>query len=422
MGFALDSYDDGFEVNDDFKYATKIMVFGVGGGGGNAVSHMVNSGVCDVDYVVANTDVAALRSKDGSQMKRIQIGRKTAGGQGAGNDPEKGRKSAEENRDDIAKSLDGISMLFVAAGMGGGTGTGAAPVVSAIAKEKGILTVGVVTKPFDWEGPQKMREAVKGIAEMKQNVDALIIIPNDRVRMLKGVSGNKGGHVSVRESFEKVDEILCKAVTGIITLLHSSGYINVDFADVRMALSDSGIAHMAIGAGKGDNKFDDALDEIFNSPLLETSIAGARRGLLNIRIPASDSVGFEELDTLTKKIAEKFNPDAKYKFGVEFDDTLAEDEISIVAIATDFAEENVKPAAQLKKVAPQAVQQNAAPAATQQAPEKQADEAAPEAAETASPEAQPQPAPAPTGIGGNFGYSESQDIELLLRKFQNKDN
>lgn len=403
MSFEVDSYDDGFEVNDDFKYATKIMVFGVGGGGGNAVSHMVNSGVCDVDYVVANTDVAALRSKDGSQMKRIQIGRKTACGLGAGNDPEKGRKSAEENSDDIAKALEGTSMVFVAAGMGGGTGTGAAPVVAAIAKERGILTVGVVTKPFDFEGAQKMQQAVKGISEMKQSVDALIVIPNDRLRLLKGYNGSKGGHVSVRESFEKVDEILCKAVTGIITLLHSSGYINVDFADVRMALSDSGIAHMAIGTGKGDNKFDEALDEIFNSPLLETSITGARRGLLNIRIPESDSVGFEELDNLSKKIAEKFNPDARYKVGVEFDNSLAEDEISIVAIATDFAEEPIKQTAQQAK--------KAAPAAAAAEPND-----ASKAAENAASEAKPNPAPA------NMGYSESQDIELLLRKFQNKDN
>ena len=408
MSFKLDRYDDGFAVNDDFKYSTKIMVFGVGGGGGNAVSHMVNAGVCDVDYVVANTDVAALRSKDGSQMKRIQIGRKTTRGQGAGNDPARGQQSAEENREDIAQVLDGVSMLFIAAGMGGGTGTGAAPVVSAIAKEKGILTVGVVTKPFDWEGAQKMQQAVKGISEMKQNVDALIIIPNDRVRMLKG------SNITIKNAFEKVDEILCKAVTRIITLLHGSGYINVDFADICMALRDSGIAHMAIGTGKGDNKFDDALDEIFNSPLLETSITGARRGLLNIRVPASDSVGLEEFDSLTKKIAEKFNPDARYKCGVEFDDTLAEDEISIIAVATDFVDETVKkPAQPAKKAAPAAQQAAPAPAEPSDAPEVPSEDAAP------APE---EPKAAPSGMGVNLGYSESQDIELLLRKFQNKDN
>lgn len=399
MSFEVDSFDDGFEVNDDFKYSTKIMVFGVGGGGGNAVSHMVSSGIRDVDYVVANTDVAALRSKDGSLMKRIQIGRKTTRGQGAGNDPSKGQQSAEENREDIAKELDGVSMLFIAAGMGGGTGTGAAPVVSAIAKEKGILTVGVVTKPFDFEGAQKMQQAVRGISEMKQNVDALIIIPNDRVRQLKG------SNITIKNAFEKVDEILCKAVTGIITLVHGSGYINVDFADICMALRNSGIAHMAIGSGKGEKKFDDALDEIFNSPLLETSIEGARRGLLNIRVPATDSVGLEEFDILTKKIAEKFNPDAKYKFGVEFDETLADDEISIIAVFTDFYDEPKKPVQQPKKAAP-----------------AQAQAAAPAENPDENPAPEPQQNPAPSSVDANIGYSESKDIELLMRKFQGFDN
>lgn len=404
MAFELNNNDDGFDVVDDFKYSTKIMVFGVGGAGGNAVSHMVGAGVCDVDYIVANTDVAALRSKDGSKMHRIQIGRKTTRGQGAGNDPSRGQASAEENRDDIAKELDGVSMLFIAAGMGGGTGTGAAPVVSAIAKEKNILTVGVVTKPFDWEGAQKMQQAVKGISEMKKNVDALIIIPNDRVRQLKG------SNITIKNAFEKVDEILCKAVTGIITLLHGNGYINVDFADICMALKDSGIAHMAIGTGKGDNKVDDALDEILNSPLLETSISGAKRGLLNISVPAADSMSLEEFDSLTKKIAEKFNPNARYKCGVEFDENLADDEISIIAVATDFEDEPVKqPAPQAKKLA-------AAGGTAQTAAPAQANgEAAPAPAQAAS-------APAGTGMGANLGYTESQDIELLLRKFQNKEN
>lgn len=180
MAFTIDDNNDGFEVADDFQMTTKIMVFGVGGAGGNAVSHMVESGIHDVEYVIANTDVAALRGKDGSKMKRIQIGRKTTKGQGAGNDPSKGRDSAEENREDIEKAMDGVSMLFIAAGMGGGTGTGAAPVVASVAKDKDILTVGVVTKPFGWEGTSKMRQAIGGISEMKKYVDALIVIPNDR--------------------------------------------------------------------------------------------------------------------------------------------------------------------------------------------------------------------------------------------------
>ena len=333
MAFAVDDFDDGFNLEDDFQMNTKIMVFGVGGAGGNAAAHMVDSGVLDVEYVIANTDVAALRKKDGSKMKRIQIGRKTTRGQGAGNDPSKGQASAEENRDDIAAVLEGVSMLFVAAGMGGGTGTGAAPVVASVAKEKGVLTVGVVTKPFDWEGEAKMQMAIGGVSEMKKYVDALIIIPNNRVRELKGSKPK----VSLKEAFGEVDDILCKAVTGMIKLLQGDGYINVDFADITMALNNSGVAHIAIGKGKGDNKIDEALNEVLNSPLLETSINGARRGLLNVSIPSSFPL--DEFDGLSKEISEKFNQDAKFKCGIVFDDELADDEISLIVVATDFAED-----------------------------------------------------------------------------------
>lgn len=384
MAFAIDNIDDGFEVADDFQMTTKIMVFGVGGAGGNAVAHMVDSGVHDVEYVIANTDVAALRNKDGSKMKRLQIGRKTTKGQGAGNEPAKGQASAEENREDIAVLLDGVSMLFIAAGMGGGTGTGAAPVVASIAKEKGILTVGVVTKPFDWEGASKMQQAIGGISEMKKYVDALIVIPNNRVKELKG---NK---ITLFNAFGEVDNILCKAVIGIIKLLHGGGYINVDFADVCMALRESGIAHMAIGDGKGENKIDDALDEVLNSPLLETSIDGARRGLLNITLPTS--LPLEEFDSLTQEIAEKFNADAKYKFGVVFDENLADDEISLIVVATDFAEEEFPSAPSVSSKIEQPV-----------------------ASVTVT--------PASDGLSGSVGFSEAQDIDTLLRKFnQGREN
>ena len=211
---------------------------------------------------------------------------------------------------------------------------GAAPVVASVAKEKGILTVGVVTKPFDWEGEAKMQMALGGISEMKKYVDALIIIPNNRVRELKGSKPK----VSLKEAFGEVDDILCKAVTGMIKLLQGDGYINVDFADITMALHESGIAHIAIGKGKGDNKIDEALNEVLNSPLLETSIDGARRGLLNVSIPSSFPL--DEFDGLSKEISEKFNADAKFKCGIVFDDTLADDEMSLIVVATDFAEES----------------------------------------------------------------------------------
>lgn len=381
MAFTIDDNNDGFEVADDFQMTTKIMVFGVGGAGGNAVSHMVESGIHDVEYVIANTDVAALRGKDGSKMKRIQIGRKTTKGQGAGNDPAKGRDSAEENREDIEKAMEGVSMLFIAAGMGGGTGTGAAPVVASVAKEKDILTVGVVTKPFGWEGTSKMRQAIGGISEMKKYVDALIVIPNDRLKELKGAK------ITLKNAFSEVDNILCKAVMGIIKLLQGDGHINVDFADVKMALSNSGIAHMAIGHGKGDYKIDEALDEVLNSPLLETSINGARRGLLNISVPST--LSFEEFDSLTQDIAEKFNTDARYKFGVVFDDSLAEDEISLIVVATDFEED--------------APMNPASSGFASSDPE-------PMASVTVTPTSD--------GFSGNVGFaSGASDIDLLLQKF-----
>ncbi|MCX4357320.1 MAG: cell division protein FtsZ [Oscillospiraceae bacterium] len=383
MAFTIDDNNDGFEVADDFQMTTKIMVFGVGGAGGNAVSHMVESGIHDVEYVIANTDVAALRGKDGSKMKRIQIGRKTTKGQGAGNDPSKGRDSAEENREDIEKAMDGVSMLFIAAGMGGGTGTGAAPVVASVAKDKDILTVGVVTKPFGWEGTSKMRQAIGGISEMKKYVDALIVIPNDRLKELKGAK------ITLKNAFSEVDNILCKAVMGIIKLLQGDGHINVDFADVKMALSNSGIAHMAIGHGKGDYKIDEALDEVLNSPLLETSINGARRGLLNISVPST--LSFEEFDSLTQDIAEKFNTDARYKFGVVFDDSLAEDEISLIVVATDFEED----------VPTTSVSSGFA-----------SSDPEPMASVTVTPTSD--------GFSGNVGFaSGASDIDLLLQKFNN---
>ncbi len=328
--FEIEKSDDGFVLDDNFTLGTKIMVFGVGGGGGNAVANMVDSGVCDVDYVVANTDVGALRSKDGSKMKRVQIGRKTTRGQGAGNNPAVGQQSAEENREEIANLLEGISMIFIAAGMGGGTGTGAAPVISSIAKEKGILTVGVVTRPFNFEGAKKTEQALAGISEMRKYVDALIVIPNERVKQMSN------GKLTVKDAFKAVDDVLCKAVIGIITLLKGDGYINVDFADVRMVLENSGIAHMAIGKGKGDNKIVNALDEVLHSPLLETSISGARRCLVNVSIPYDFQM--DDFDKITTEISDKFEANARVKYGIVFDENLADDEISIIAVATDFEE------------------------------------------------------------------------------------
>lgn len=391
--FELDSFTDDFEAPDDYQMSAKIMVFGVGGGGGNAVAHMVGSGVEDVYYTIANTDVAALRQKDRSKIKCIQIGRKTTKGRGAGNNPTVGKASAEENRDDIAAQLQDVSMLFVTAGMGGGTGTGAAPIVASVAKEMGILTVGVVTKPFGFEGPNKMEQALAGISEMKKYVDALIVIPNQRLMMLKGQK------LSLKNAFGEVDNVLCRAVLGVIKLLQGSGYMNVDFADVCMALRDSGIAHMAIGNGKGENKLDDALDEVLNSPLLETSIDGARRGLLNISVP--ESFPLEEYESLMNDISEKFNSEARFKCGIVFDDTLADDELSLIVVATDFVEEDspVMKAPVAPPVAP-----------VEKAPAEEAD--------APSPAPTPTPTPASDGFSGFGSFStDANDMDALLRKF-----
>lgn len=394
--FELDNNDDDFEEADDFDMITKIMVFGVGGAGGNAVAHMVESGVEDVYYSIANTDVAALRQKDRSKIKCIQIGRKTTKGRGAGNDPAQGKASAEENSDDIAAQLEGVSMLFVTAGMGGGTGTGAAPVVASIAKEKGILTVGVVTKPFAFEGSHKMAQAIAGISEMKKYVDALIIIPNERLKLLKGMK------FTLKNAFAEVDNVLCRAVIGIIKLLKIDGQVNVDFADVCMALRDSGMAHMAIGNGKGDNKLDDALDEVLNSPLLETSIDGARRGLMNISVPVSFPL--EEYDNLMDEISKKFNSDARFKCGIVFDDSLADDELSLIVVATDFVEENDK-APKAPSVAPKV------PTVAEKTAESSEEVVAPSAVTV-------NPTPAPDGMSGNIGFStDANDMDALLRKF-----
>ena len=344
MAFEIDNHDDEFVMEDDFEDQTKIMVIGVGGGGGNAVSHMVEEELTGIDYVVANTDVKALRSKDGSRMKRIQIGKKRTRGQGAGNKPSVGQESAEENRDELKSVMEDESMVFIAAGMGGGTGTGAAPVVASIAKEMGKLTVGVVTKPFAFEGQAKMNQALKGIAEMRKYVDSLIVIPNEKV---KEISNSK---LSMLDAFKAVDGVLFKAVKGISTLVKGTGFIGVDFADVTMALKDSGIAHMAIGYGKGEDRNEQALDQVIHSPLLETSIDGARRLLINIGIPVSTSA--DEFDSIATEISKNASPDAEIKMGMMFDDNLGDDEVSIIVIATDFIEEEEGGAQQPQQAQP----------------------------------------------------------------------
>lgn len=311
--------------DDELESKINIKVLGVGGGGGNALNCMITSGIKDVEYISVNTDMQALRHSKATM--RIQIGTKLTKGRGAGSKPDIGELSAQESREEIAAALKGANMVFITAGMGGGTGTGAAPVVAEIAREMDILTVGVVTKPFLFEREQKMAQAERGIAELKKHVDSLVIIPNERLL----VGADKP--LTMKNSFSLADDILWKAVKSISDLIQIQGYINLDFADVSAIMKDAGYAHMAIGLGTGKNKAEDAARQVISSPLLETSIDGASGVLVNVVM--SEDVLSDEVDTATRLITEAARPDANVIFGAVFDETL-EDTMQITVIATGF--------------------------------------------------------------------------------------
>ena len=316
-----------FELVTAPDNVTRIKVIGVGGGGGNVVNRMVRSGVTGVDFVVVNTDKQALNVA--SAEYKIQIGEKLTHGQGAGSDPEVGRKSAEESRNQIAKALEDTDMVFITAGMGGGTGTGAAPIVAEAAKEQGILTVGVVTKPFAFEGRRRMMQAEKGIEDLRGKVDSLVIIPNDR---LKHATEQK---VTFANAFEIADDVLRQAVLSISELIGETGFINLDFADVTAIMKDAGLAHMGVGRASGKDKAEAAARMAISSPLLETSINGARGILVNVSGPAD--ISFEDVELAASMVQAAVHPDANTIFGAAFDETL-NDEIRVTVIATGFDE------------------------------------------------------------------------------------
>mgnify|MGYP000406466892 FL=1 len=318
-GFVLDNENDMFEPD------VNIKVVGVGGGGGNALNCMVVAGIKDVDYIAVNTDAKALHSSKASH--KVQIGEKLTRGRGAGNKPDVGERSAQENKDEIAAALKGAQMVFIAAGMGGGTGTGAAPVVAEIAQELDILTVAVVTKPFNFEQKAKMIQAEKGIEELKKHVDSLIVIPNERLL----VGSEKP--LTMKESFAMADDILKTGVKSIAELITVEGMINLDFADVETTMKNAGYAHMAIGHGSGKDKAQEAANAVITSPLLETSISGATRLLVNIVM--SEDVLASDVDMATKLISEAADPNVSMIFGTSFDETL-QDEINITVIAAGF--------------------------------------------------------------------------------------
>ena len=316
-----------FGLDTGVENVVRIKVIGVGGGGNNVVNRMVRSGTRGVDFVAVNTDKQALNVS--SATYKIQIGEKLTHGQGAGSDPEVGRKSAEESRAQISKALEDTDMVFITAGMGGGTGTGGAPIVAEIAREQGILTVGVVTKPFGFEGRRRMQQAEKGIEELQGKVDSLVIIPNER---LKHATDQK---ITFANAFEIADDVLRQAVQSISDRIRDTGFINLDFADVTAIMKNAGMAHMGVGRAAGKGKAEEAARMAISSPLLETSIHGARGVLINVT--GSMDIGLEEVEQAASLVQDAVHPDALTIFGATFDESM-DDEIRVTVIATGFAD------------------------------------------------------------------------------------
>lgn len=314
-----------FELENDFDSIVQIKVIGVGGGGGNALDRMVMSGVKCVEFVSVNTDKQALQRSKATQ--KIQIGEKITHGKGAGSKPEIGQKAAEENREEIAQAIKGTDMVFITAGMGGGTGTGAAPVVAEIAREMGVLTIGIVTKPFAFEGKRRMEQAERGIENLREHVDSLVIIPNER---LKYASEQR---ITLLNAFAVADDVLRQGVQSISDLILLPGLVNLDFADVTAVMKDAGYAHMGVGRASGKDKAEAAANMAISSPLLETAINGAKGVIINIT--SSPDVGLDEIDVASALITEQADSEANIIWGAAFDETM-EDEIKVTVIATGF--------------------------------------------------------------------------------------
>ncbi|MBQ4606586.1 MAG: cell division protein FtsZ [Clostridia bacterium] len=314
-----------FEL-DDYTYESgvNIKVIGVGGGGNNAVNQMITDNVRGVEFIAINTDMQALVHS--SVTKKITIGEKITKGHGAGSNPEIGAKAAEESIEEIQNAIAGADMVFVTAGMGGGTGTGAAPVVARVAREMGILTVGIVTKPFLFEGKRRMTQAETGIANLQEFVDALIIIPNERLKQVEE-------KITMMNAFKVSDDVLRRGVQSITELINVPGYINLDFADVTSIMKDAGYAHMGVGQATGKDKAEEAARMAISSPLLETSISGSR-GII-ISITASPDIGMDDIDIASTLVQQEAHEDANIIWGVAFDSDL-EDTMKVTIIATGF--------------------------------------------------------------------------------------
>lgn len=316
-----------FELDDEIMTdGVQIKVIGVGGGGGNAVNRMVTAGIKGAQFVAINTDHQALLRSLADQ--KLQIGEKLTRGMGAGANPEKGQRAAEESRDEITAALKGTDMVFITAGMGGGTGTGAAPVVAQIARDMGILTVGIVTKPFAFEGRRRMEQAENGIAILREHVDSLVVIPNERLKL---VSEQR---ITLANAFQEADSVLRQGVQSISELITAEAVLNLDFADVTAIMKDAGYAHMGVGRAEGKDKAEAAARAAIASPLLETTINGARGVIINVT--ASPDIPLEDVDAACSIIHEAAHPDANVIWGLAFDDQM-DDELCITLVATGFS-------------------------------------------------------------------------------------
>ena len=320
------------KLSPEIETAARIKVIGVGGSGGNAVNHMIGGRVRSVEFIVMNTDVQDLHKSLAD--KKIHLGKNLTKGLGAGGIPDMGMRAAEETKAEIQDAVKGADMVFIACGMGGGTGTGAAPIVARIAKEQGILTVAVVTKPFFFEGNQRMKLAERGIEELENEVDAIIIIPNDRLLAIAGKD------TTFKDAFAKCDEVLRQAVEGISDLIASPGIINVDFADMKSILTDAGTALMGVGSSSGEGRAEKAAIQAINSPLLDISINGAR-GVL-FAISSNDDLTMQEFQDSAKVITESIDKDARVIIGTIMDDRMKKGEMKITVIATGFPTETSK--------------------------------------------------------------------------------
>ena len=304
----------------------KIKVIGVGGAGNNAVNRMVTENVKGVDFVAVNTDQQALYRC--AAPGKVLIGEKLTKGRGAGANPDVGKNAAEENIDDIKKTLEGTDMVFITAGMGGGTGTGAAPVIAKLAKDMGVLTIGVVTKPFAFEGKKKMEQAEAGISALKQHVDSIIIIPNERLKFV-----SETGRLTLATAFQVADDVLRRGVQSITDLINVPSFMNLDFNDVVTTMQNAGLAHMGVGSAQGKDKAEVAAKAAISSPLLETSITGCRGIIINFT--SSPDIGLDEVEYAASLVGQEAHPDANVIWGVTFDEKL-EDEMRVTVIATGF--------------------------------------------------------------------------------------